>query len=481
MLRLDVDSGLPATAPASNPFVGNASVLDEIWAIGLRNAWQFSFDRETGDMWIGDVGQSGASGREEINFQPASSTGGENYGWKIRQGFNSYQTGSCPGSGLASFSPTRTDPVRVLNTSSNNSIIGGYRYRGCAMPGRHGLYVYGNYGGGRIYTFEWNGSSAFNFVDRTSALGNGSLLYAFGEDYDGEILICHGSQVSRIVPDGILNNQDAGPGSVGSNGLTPIYEVCGTLGVGNTATFRTRNAPPNAAGSVLFGVASNPIPLPIPGFGTLVPGIVAFTIPYSSDADGIATWSIDGGTWPFNFFHQAAFLDAGITGVTLSNAFQTNFSSIAPPNITSVSPLSAPVGQTITINGADFAPAATVDVGGSSVTPISVNPSSITFAMPASVACDSSVTVQNPDGQNDSTAFNPTPTITGTFLAGPQLVITGTGFATTGTVVTVNATPLTLNSVSPTFISAVIPGGATNGDPLVITTPGGCVVNGTYP
>jgi glucose/arabinose dehydrogenase len=83
IIRIDVDSGLPFTIPPDNPFVGVAGAREEIWSFGLRNPWRFSFDRLTGDMFIGDVGQSSW---EEVNFQPSTSTGGENYGWRLMEG-----------------------------------------------------------------------------------------------------------------------------------------------------------------------------------------------------------------------------------------------------------------------------------------------------------------------------------------------------------------------------------------------------------
>ncbi len=91
MLRIDVD-GPGSRIPPTNPFTGDSSTLDEIWATGLRNPWRFSFDRQTGDLYIGDVGQSR---RAEIDFQPGNSTGGENYGWKIMEGDSCFSTRRC--------------------------------------------------------------------------------------------------------------------------------------------------------------------------------------------------------------------------------------------------------------------------------------------------------------------------------------------------------------------------------------------------
>ena len=98
MLRIDVDGGSPYSIPVDNPFVNNGSVSNEIWAIGVRNPWRFSFDRQTGDLWIADVGQGDW---EEINMQPAASNGGENYGWRCYEGNIAFETAGC--SSVSSF------------------------------------------------------------------------------------------------------------------------------------------------------------------------------------------------------------------------------------------------------------------------------------------------------------------------------------------------------------------------------------------
>ena len=118
LLRLDVDGAFPYTVPPDNPFV-NAPGADEIWAYGLRNPWRFSFDRETGDLFIGDVGQGAW---EEIDFEPAGSPGGLNFGWKDREG-------PCPrGSGLpcAPAPPPFVDPVAYHGHNVGGSVTGGY-------------------------------------------------------------------------------------------------------------------------------------------------------------------------------------------------------------------------------------------------------------------------------------------------------------------------------------------------------------------
>jgi glucose/arabinose dehydrogenase len=188
MLRLDVNNG-PTYIPADNPYVGGGDPLDEIWAKGLRNPWRFSFDRMTGDMYIGDVGQSA---REEIDFQPASSTGGENYGWDCREGFVASPAGDDDCS-----DPPYVDPILdvVYGSSATCSITGGYVYRGCEVPGLQGTYLYADYCGDWVRSFEYEDGDAVppTWTDRTSDLAQGlspiTSIASFGEDGSGEMYI----------------------------------------------------------------------------------------------------------------------------------------------------------------------------------------------------------------------------------------------------------------------------------------------------
>ena len=146
ILRIDVNvddgSGPPYAIPPSNPFAGREGAREEIWAYGLRNPWRFSFDRETGDMFIGDVG---ANRVEEVNFQPASSSGGENYGWPMVEAVN------CPLFPDACEDEALTKPIRYHRHDLGCSVIGGYRYRGVEVPRLSGVYVYGDYCSGRLF------------------------------------------------------------------------------------------------------------------------------------------------------------------------------------------------------------------------------------------------------------------------------------------------------------------------------------------
>ena len=174
MLRIDVDAAGPYEIPADNPFVDNGVALGEIWAYGLRNPWRFSFDRLTGDLYIGDVGQYAT---EEINRQPASSAGGENYGWSCMEGDVSVDYNACDGSPL-------TAPILVYDHNPECSVTGGFLYRG-KIGGLHGRYVFADYCSGVIWFAADSGG------DWTAApwADTGLRISSFGEDEEGELYV----------------------------------------------------------------------------------------------------------------------------------------------------------------------------------------------------------------------------------------------------------------------------------------------------
>ncbi len=175
MLRIDVESGLsPYRIPPDNPFAGNPAFRPEIWALGLRNPWRYSFDRATGDLWIADVGQNRA---EEINFQPARSRGGENYGWRLMEGFQCLEPG-CNPAGL-------TLPVHEYGRSDGCSVTGGHVYRGRRSPGLRGAYLYGDFCSGNIWAIT---PEAGRWVNRL-LLASGRAISTFGEDEAGELFL----------------------------------------------------------------------------------------------------------------------------------------------------------------------------------------------------------------------------------------------------------------------------------------------------
>ncbi|MCH2100928.1 MAG: PQQ-dependent sugar dehydrogenase [Planctomycetes bacterium] len=235
MLRLDV-SVAPYLIPVDNPFVGDPNVRDEIWSIGLRNPWRFSFDRVTGDMWIGDVGQNDY---EEINFEFAGD-GGLNYGWRIMEGGHCFNPSSgCNQAGLVF-------PIQEYAQRGNPrpcSVTGGYVYRGESMATMHGRYFYADYCSGQTWSFRRDAQRMVtDFVEHTSELKSGSIA-SFGEDANGELYLCMlEGPVYRIVPDGMRLQSErliAGNSSqIELSGAAPsgtAYLTYSVVGLGSTS------------------------------------------------------------------------------------------------------------------------------------------------------------------------------------------------------------------------------------------------------
>jgi glucose/arabinose dehydrogenase len=177
MLRIDVSQSTadaPYAVPADNPSFGPES-KPEIWSVGVRNPWRFSFDRETGDMFMADVGQNQI---EEINFQPATSGGGENWGWKLREGFEEF-TGPK--------TDAMTDPIFEYRHGEDGcSVTGGYVYRGASLPALAGAYVYGDFCSGRVW--DLRPGAGGNWVNTRLFETNYSIT-SFGEDEQGELYV----------------------------------------------------------------------------------------------------------------------------------------------------------------------------------------------------------------------------------------------------------------------------------------------------
>ena len=186
ILRIDVNTssaGLNYGIPPTNPFVGGtAGELPEIWAYGVRNPWRFSFDALTGDMWIGEVGQNLW---EEVDFQPAGSTGGENYGWRCYEGNHNYNTANCQSTPLnATVAPVFEYPHV---TGGACSISGGLVYRGSLYPNLYGMYIFCDYCSGEF----WATKPAAGGGWTTLSLGTLTpYVYAsFATDYKGELYV----------------------------------------------------------------------------------------------------------------------------------------------------------------------------------------------------------------------------------------------------------------------------------------------------
>jgi hypothetical protein len=228
ILRIDVDTdGFPADAtrnyaiPSSNPYASNPSATGEIWADGLRNPWRASFDRLTGDFWIGDVGQGL---REEIDFQPASSGGGEDYGWNRREGFDDFLGGAAP--------PEEVLPVYAYNHGSGafqgDSIVGGYVYRG-PDPQLQGTYYFGNtVDVPRIWSFDPNdpGDTVEQLLGSLPInLGSVNTPVAFGEDAVGNLYVVDlDGDIFRFVTDAFVPGDFDADGDVDAADL-PVWEA----------------------------------------------------------------------------------------------------------------------------------------------------------------------------------------------------------------------------------------------------------------
>lgn len=183
ILRLDVDSGSPYTIPEGNPFAAGDG-RGEIWALGLRNPWRISFDRLTGDLYIGDVGQNQW---EEIDFQPVGTPGGLNYGWNLREGEHPFESNQTQG---------LTDPIAEYDHGAGCSVTGGFAVRSPSLKAWQGIYLFGDYCSGTVWGLRATPGSIW---EMTRLFDSGFRISSFGEDYQGEIyLIDHGGEILRL-------------------------------------------------------------------------------------------------------------------------------------------------------------------------------------------------------------------------------------------------------------------------------------------
>ena len=186
MMRIDVDhtsGSLNYAIPSDNPFV-NGGGLPEIWAIGFRNPWRFSFDRPTGRLFCADVGQDSF---EEVDIV----TKGANYGWNIMEGDHCFNSSSCNLSGL-------TLPIAEYSHSEGIAVIGGYIYHGSAIPALQGKYVFGDFGSGTIWTLTESPSGTWT---RNTLLSTSHQISSFGQDAAGELYLLElGGRIFKIAP-----------------------------------------------------------------------------------------------------------------------------------------------------------------------------------------------------------------------------------------------------------------------------------------
>jgi glucose/arabinose dehydrogenase len=190
LLRIDVESGVsPYSIPSTNPFVNQKDARPEVWAYGLRNPWRFTFDRANGDLYIGDVGQEDW---EEVDYQPGSSGGGENYGWNRMEGNHCFFQEDCSSEGL-------TMPIAEHSHQEGCSVTGGYVYRGTRFPAMQGFYFYGDYCNGRMWILRFDGAAWQKSPPIETQVG----MSTFGEDEAGNLYVAdHGEgRIYQIVQD----------------------------------------------------------------------------------------------------------------------------------------------------------------------------------------------------------------------------------------------------------------------------------------
>ena len=204
VLRIDVNNGTPYGIPPDNPFVTDSQARHEIWAFGLRNPWRFSFDRLTGDLYIADVGEATY---EEVNFQPANSAGGQDYGWNVMEGAHCYNGDACDPTGLVL-------PLAEYDHSEGCAITGGQVYRGQRYTMLRGVYLYADFCSGRIWGLKRNGALLQNALLLDTAP---SSISTFGDDETGNVYLAdHVTGDIYLVKTRLLvQTTELGEGTVG--------------------------------------------------------------------------------------------------------------------------------------------------------------------------------------------------------------------------------------------------------------------------
>ena len=259
ILRIDVTQtgGAPYAVPNDNPFVGQGGARGEIWAYGLRNPWRFSFDRETGDLWTGDVGQNAL---EEVDIVQR----GGNYGWNVMEGSRCFRSSSCNPDDFEA-------PVAEYGRDLGCSITGGYVYRGQRLPDLRGIYLYADYCSGRIWGLRYDGER----VTEQAQLARASFqIPSFGEDEAGEVYVLgfNGGIYTFAAPSGQATQSPA-PTLVPTH--TPTAASPGTVAAAPSPEDNATAAPtmpPTLAGATVAAATptsaqqsvSTPIPDPTP-------------------------------------------------------------------------------------------------------------------------------------------------------------------------------------------------------------------------
>ncbi|MBN1992074.1 MAG: PQQ-dependent sugar dehydrogenase [Anaerolineae bacterium] len=189
ILRLDVDHAAPYGVPADNPFVDRDEARPEIWSLGWRNPWRFSFDRATGDMYIADVGQNNY---EEVNVEVAGTPGGQNYGWRLMEGLHCFKPAACNPASLEVVLP-----LVEYDHGQGCSVTGGYVYRGSQFPALSGIYFYGDYCSGIIWGLRQEADG--NWAQAPLFPPGSFNISSFGQDEAGELYVVnHQGDIGQI-------------------------------------------------------------------------------------------------------------------------------------------------------------------------------------------------------------------------------------------------------------------------------------------
>jgi uncharacterized repeat protein (TIGR01451 family) len=318
ILRLNV-TGVPTyTIPSGNPFAGATPGRDEIWALGLRNPWRFSFDRANGDMYIGDVGQ----GRwEEIDYQAAGTPGGLNYGWREREG-------PCPAGQPLPCAPAPsqyTDPIAFYeNAGDNIAVTGGFVYRGSLYPALVGYYFYADYGSGRIWSMTKTGPNSWSTPEQEYGPPSPTFnISAFGEDEQGELYVVdYGGNIRRLADaNGPSPNLSTSSKSASAPGADPGETLTYTILLKNTGapTSQSVNLTDNIPSGLVY----------VPGSLTATQGSVDDSLnptlrwqgAFSPSVNITLTYQVTAtGAFTGILTNQAVLTSSGLSSITLTHS-----------------------------------------------------------------------------------------------------------------------------------------------------------------